>query len=316
PRIRPESERGRDDAVRRIRGLPDYVATARISEEARAARAAGRERIYWYIIAFSVAGILAGGCLTARVVMREIKLAKLKSGFVSNITHELKTPLTSIRMFTEMLREGKVMGDAERDQCLTIIAQESTRLSHLIQRVLDFGKLEARRRTYRWTTRSVAGLVVREAERFQRTTDLSADRLELRIEGQVPPVQHDPEALAEVLSNLLSNAYKYSSPEDRRIGVSLRAARGRVLLCVEDNGPGVAAGERKRIFEQFYRSHDLLTNEVEGTGLGLTIARNLVRAHGGNIRVEDRPGGGSRFVVDLPAAAGGAARPQPAGSVR
>ncbi len=124
----------------------------------------------------------------------------------------------------------------------------------------------------------------------------------MRVEDDLPPVQHDPEALGEVISNLLGNAYKYSPPDDRRIEMRAQSLRGRVVLYVEDNGPGVPAAERHKIFEQFYRAHDLLTNAVEGTGLGLTIARSLVRAHGGRIHVEDRPGGGSRFVVELPAA--------------
>lgn len=305
PRIRL---RGRDEsgeeALHAIPDLPGYVAAATVSEEALRDQAAERARFYRYIIAFSVLGILAGGFLTARVVMREIKLAKLKSGFVSNISHELKTPLTSIQMFVEMLREGKVQDAAERNQCLDVISQESGRLAALIQRVLDFGKLEARRRTYRWRTASIAGLVQREAERFLTLTGLERERLTVRVEDDLPPVQHDPEALSEVLSNLFGNAYKYSPADDRHIEIRVQELRGRVVLYVEDNGPGVAAGERHKIFEQFYRAHDLLTNEVEGTGLGLTIARSLVRAHGGRIRVEDRPGGGSRFVVELPAAGG------------
>ena len=114
-----------------------------------------------------IAGILAGGFLTARVVSREVRLAKLKSGFVSNVTHELKTPLTSIRMFAEMLRGGKVTDEEERKECLDVIAQETDRLGRLIQQVLDFGRLEARKRQFRWTVASLAPVVEREAERFR-----------------------------------------------------------------------------------------------------------------------------------------------------
>jgi signal transduction histidine kinase len=293
------------DPFQEIESLPGIAAVAKVSPGSVRAQAADRARFYWYIIAFSVAGILAGGFLTARVVSREVRLAKLKSGFVSNVTHELKTPLTSIRMFAEMLRGGKVTDEEERRECLDVIAQETDRLGRLIQQVLDFGRLEARRRQFRWTVGSLAPVVEREAERFRRATGVEAERFRVNIVPGLPPVTHDPAAFAEVLSNLLSNAHKYSPPGDRRIVVTLGARPDRVVLAVEDNGPGVPRRERRRIFEQFYRGNDLLTREVEGTGLGLSIARSIVRAHGGRILVEDGSLGGSRFVVLLPVAGRG-----------
>jgi hypothetical protein len=286
-----------------IESMPGYFATASISEEAVLKRASKGERFYWYIIGFSVAGILAGGALTARAVMREMKLAKLKAGFVSNVSHGLKTPLTSIRMFAEMLRSGKVKDEAERNECLDVIGKETQRLGHLIQQVLDFGRLESRQRSFRWKVASLEPILKEEAERFRRATGLLDECFQLRIAGALPPVNHDPEAFAEVIANLLSNAYKYTPPDERRIDLTAGSHQGRVVVAVEDNGPGIPPRERRRIFEQFYRAHDLLTRGVEGTGLGLSIARNIVRAHGGRIRVEDGARGGSRFVVVLPVAA-------------
>ncbi|HEX5138553.1 MAG TPA: HAMP domain-containing sensor histidine kinase [Planctomycetota bacterium] len=288
----------------KIPALPGYHAAAAISDAAVLGRARDRERPYWYIILFSVAGILAGGLLTARAVMREVKLAKLKSGFVSNVSHALKTPLTSLKMFSDMLRSGQVQDEAERRECLDIIAQETERLGRLIQQVLDFGRLEARRRPFHWVTGPLEPVVRAETERFRRATGLSADAFVVRIAVNTPTVAHDPDAFAEVVSNLLSNAFKYSRREDRHIELTLGPERRHVVLAVEDNGPGVQQRERKRIFEQFYRADDLLTREVEGTGLGLAIARHIVRAHGGRIFVEGRPEGGSRFVVTLPPAPG------------
>jgi two-component system phosphate regulon sensor histidine kinase PhoR len=288
--------------VARIAALPAYQVAATISERAVLDRAEDRERFYWYIIGFSVAGILAGGLLTARAVMREVKLAKLKAGFVSNVSHELKTPLTSLRMFADMLRSGQVKDEAERRECLDVIAQETERLGRLIQQVLDFGRLEARKRPFHWTTGPLEPVVRAEAERFRRTTSMPADAFVVRVGAGIPPVTHDPDAFSEVVANLLSNAYKYTPREGRRIELTLGAQGDRVALAVEDNGPGVPRRERRRIFEQFHRVDDRLTREVEGTGLGLAIARHIVRAHGGRIFVEDRPQGGSRFVVLLPAA--------------
>ncbi len=301
PEIVAEAPAGQPSA--RIAALPGYQATATISDRAVLERARDHERPYWYIIAFSVAGILAGGLLTARAVMREVKLAKLKAGFVSNVSHALKTPLTSLKMFSDMLRGGQVKDEAERRECLDVIAQETERLGRLIQQVLDFGRLEARRRPFRWVTGTLEPVVRAEAERFRRTTGLPAEAFTVRIAVNTPPVSHDPDAFAEVVSNLLSNAYKYSPRESRRIELTLGPEQRRVVLAVEDNGPGVPHRERRRIFEQFYRADDLLTREVEGTGLGLAIARHIVRAHGGRIFVEDRTEGGSRFVVVLPSAA-------------
>lgn len=303
--------------IARIPALPAYQAAANISSRTVLDRARDRERFYWYIIGFSVAGILAGGLLTARAVMREVKLAKLKAGFVSNVSHGLKTPLTSLRMFAEMLRSGQVKDEAERQECLDVIAQETERLGRLIQQVLDFGRLEARRRPFRWTTGPLEPVVRGEAERFRRTTGLDEEHFVVEIAVNVPPVTYDPDAFGEVVANLLTNAFKYTRRADRRIELTLGPQRGRVVLSVEDNGPGVPRRERRRIFDQFYRAEDLLTQEVEGTGLGLAIARHIVQAHGGRILVEDRPGGGSRFVVMLPAAARGAvATPAPAETER
>jgi signal transduction histidine kinase len=314
PSILPSSDAPAGDAPRAaIGGLPGWVATATISDRAVRERAAKSERIYWYIIGFSIAGIIAGGLFTARVVMREVRLAKLKSGFVSNVSHGLKTPLTSIRMFSEMLRSGQVSDEEERKECLDVILQETTRLGQLIQQVLDFGRLEARQRAFAWITGSLAPLVQREAERFRRATGLG-DRFEAHVAVNLPAVTFDPDAFREVVSNLLSNAYKYSPPADRRIELTLGPQGGRVVLAVEDNGPGIPPRERRRIFDKFYRANDLLTREVEGTGLGLSIVRNIVRAHGGRIEVGDAEIGGSRFAVVLPSASRRArpARPAPA----
>ncbi|MHC4938144.1 MAG: sensor histidine kinase [Planctomycetota bacterium] len=308
PRIVQEGAEASSDVVFGLNVVPGYVAAATITPELVAAEAREGEEFYRWIIAFSVIGIFAGGFLTARVVMREVKLAKLKSGFVSNVTHELKTPLTSIRMFADMLRAGQVTDPKEQRECLDVIGQETDRLGALIQKVLDFGRSESPRPRFRWVTGSIAPVVQRELERFRRSVDIA--ELEPEIAVNLPPVVHDPDAFSEVVSNLLSNAYKYSPPDNREIRVTLGPQRGRVVLAVEDNGPGVNPRERRKIFEQFYRADDLLTREVEGTGLGLSIVRNIVRAHGGRIGVEDREGGGSRFYVVLPAAARRAAQPQ------
>lgn len=300
PQILRDGKQRDDDIVFPLTVLPGYVAAASITPELVAEEAMEGESIYRWIIAFSVLGILAGGFLTSRVVMREVRVAKLKSGFVSNVTHELKTPLTSIRMFSDMLRDGQVKDEAEQKQCLEVIGQETERLGGLIQKVLDFGRSDSPRPRYRWQTASIAPVIEKEVARLCRSTGLT--EIDLDVAENLPPVVHDPDAFTDVVANLLSNAYKYSPPDNREISVTLLSSRGRVLLSVEDNGAGIPPRERRKVFEQFYRADDLLTRGVEGTGLGLSIARNIVRAHGGKIGVEDSKSGGSRFFVDLPAA--------------
>jgi signal transduction histidine kinase len=301
------------DPAHDIPGIPGHAVVAHITSEAVQLRTSGRARFYWWIIAFSVAGILAGGLLTARAVMREVKLAKLKSGFVSNVTHELKTPLTSIRMFAEMLRSGKVTDEQETEECLGVIAHETERLTNLIQKVLDFGRLEARQRRFHWVAGPLAPVLEREAERFRRATGLSEEHFRVRIAEGLPPVTYDPDAMGDVIANLLSNAYKYAPTDDRQIELALEPGPGRVLLSVDDNGPGIRPRERKRVFEQFYRAGDLLSQGVEGSGLGLSIALSIVRAHSGRIAVTDGKLGGSRFVVTLPAGIRG--RPVAVGTI-
>jgi signal transduction histidine kinase len=309
-RIEAEDAIPDEDVKRALPVVPGFAAAARITPEVVEAQASDRERFYRYIIAFSILGIISGGILTVRVVMREVKLAKLKSGFVSNVTHELKTPLTSIRLFADMLIAGQVTDEEEQRECLDVIAQETERLSSLIQKVLDFGRSESRRPRFRWVTDSLQPLIEREIVRFRRASGLDPASLSVEFAVNSPPVTYDPDAFREVISNLLTNAFKYSPRDNRQIRVTLGPQRGRVVLTVEDNGPGVAPRERRKIFEQFYRAGDLLTREVEGTGLGLSIARNIVRAHGGRITVEDREGGGARFVVKLPAASRRMAQPE------
>jgi len=310
PELRRAGAPGLDRPGVPLEDIAGWRAEARISGAAARARAAARgERFYWWIIGFSVVGILAGALFTARVVRREMRLAKLKSGFVSNVSHALKTPLTSIRMFCDMLISGKVRDEAEQRECLEVIHNETGRLGQLIQQVLDFGRLEARRRAFTWVRGSLGPLVAREAERFRRAVGLPRERLAVEIAVNLPDAVFDADGMREVVSNLLSNAYKYSPPHDRRIRLTLGPRRGRIVLVVGDNGPGVPPRERRRIFDQFYRADDLLTRGVEGTGLGLAIVRGIVRAHGGRIVVDDAPEGGARFAVVLPVAGGRASAP-------
>jgi signal transduction histidine kinase len=221
---------------------------------------------------------------------------------VANVSHELKTPLTSIRMFAEMLRDGRQTDPARRQRYLDLMVAESGRLTRLVNNVLDFSQLEQGRKRYTMRETDLVGLCrgVLEAERPR--LELAGFAVTFSPAGEPAPVLADEDALRQVLGNLLSNAEKYST--DRRdIVVEAGATGGRPFFRVLDRGIGIAPEHATRIFREFYRVDDTLTTRVKGTGLGLSIARRIVRDHGGELSYEPREGGGSAFRAAFPSAA-------------
>lgn len=251
-----------------------------------------------WTMALSITGILLAGWFVVRTVRRELRVAKMKSDFLSNVTHELKTPLTSIRMFVETLQEGRVRDEAERREYLDVIGRESERLSGLIQRVLDLARFEGKHKDALKRRPADPGAVVAEAAEIFRRRLVDADvAVEVRVADGLPSTAMDPEAVKEMLLNLLSNAEKYGG---KRIVLGATAEDGILRLTVADDGIGIAEAEQSRIFEKFWRSDDHLAREVEGSGLGLALVREIARAHGGRVAVSSRRGEGSTFTVTLP----------------
>jgi signal transduction histidine kinase len=253
---------------------------------------------FWLIIVFLlVAGV--GMVATFRYVAREIQTVSLKSDFVSNVTHELKTPLTSIRMFIETLQLGRVKDEAERRECLDIIASESERLSRLIDRVLDFSKMEHGNKVFTFENNDVEKIVRTTIDLFRSQMAEGGGVIRLFIAKSIPRVRCDRDAVREILLNLLSNAIKYSSG-NRLVIVRVYATKKTAVIEVTDNGIGIPKTDLKKIFEKFYRVDEKLTRQVEGSGLGLTISQFIAQAHGGEIKVESERGRGSRFSLVLP----------------
>ncbi len=294
-------------AVRRLQSpLSQYEIAALMPSEDDATALSRRNRILYIVLLVIFYGTMTTGVvLTARAIYREAKLSRLKTDFVSAISHELRTPLTSIRMFVETLAMGRARDDQEVKECLNLLARETERLSAMIDRVLDWARIESGRKIYRRHS-VTANEIVDGAVAAFRTQLLAAgqaddDKMKLLVAlpETLPTVTADPEAMSGVLLNLLQNAYKYTGAE-KRIEVSARTAGTQLEIEVQDNGPGIAKADRKRIFERFYRADDLLTRKTEGTGLGLAIAMRIVQAHGGKLLVRSEKGQGSRFVVSLP----------------
>ena len=241
----------------------------------------------------------AGIVLMYRNVSRELALAKLKSDFVSNVSHELRTPLALIRLYAETLELGRISNPGKHQEYYEIIRKESERLTSLINNILDFSRIEAGKKEYSFRETDMADLVRSTLESYRFEIEQNGFYFEQKIDNNVPPLQVDREAIARSLLNLVNNAVKYSANE-KYLGVHLYHRNGRVNLEVVDRGIGIPAKEQPKIFEKFYRVGDPLVHNTKGSGLGLSLVRHIVRAHGGEVRVESAPGRGSKFIITLP----------------
>lgn len=246
-------------------------------------------------------GITGAAVVAALIVLRrESELMKLRSDFISSVSHELRTPLAQIRMFTETLLLGRVRSDIERRRALEIIDQEARRLAQLVENVLTFGRGAERRMRVAPKPTSFAEEVQRIVDSFAelRLAQAADIRLELQDDIVVPV---DRDALRQVLLNLVDNALKYG-PTGQRITVGTALFGETARVWVDDEGPGVPAAERERVFESFQRLSRDLEQSVTGSGIGLSVVRELVRMHGGTTSIEDAPGGGARVVAEFPGA--------------
>jgi signal transduction histidine kinase len=251
------------------------------------------------LIGLLVVAISTGSGLIGLDLKRQLQLARQKTDFVSNVSHELKTPLTSIRMFSEILAEGRVQEEEKRRHYLQIINAETSRLTRLINNVLDFARMERGEKKYKFEELDIVGLVRETVETYRPHLEAGGFALESQFPATPVCVLGDRDALAQVIVNLISNAEKYGG-EKKQIRVELQAVTCEVEVRVLDRGLGVPPECREKIFEQFFRAHDSLASGIQGSGLGLTLARQIARAHQGEIRYEARQGGGSCFAFCLP----------------
>jgi signal transduction histidine kinase len=243
--------------------------------------------------------IVLGLGATYRLVRRESEMARLKSDFVANVSHDLKTPLSLIRMFAETLELGRVTDEGTRREYYGVITRESERLTHLIDNVLDFSRIEGGRQAYDIYPNAVEPLIQEVLDAFRHPLAQGGFKVEVAIEPELPELPLDPAAFKQALANLVDNAIKYSG-EGRRLRVSARRAGAHVCVEVADDGVGIPAGEIERIFEKFYRVGRSETQGRRGSGVGLALVKHIVEAHGGRVGVESQPGAGSCFRLHLP----------------
>ena len=245
--------------------------------------------------------ILAATVFGYRYTVRQLELAQFKSAFVSNVTHELKTPVALIRLAVETLEMRRVKSPEETDRFLRTIGRETQRLAQLVDNILDFARLEAGQVTFRFVPVELPALVQDVVESLKPRLEHLDFHLEVEVPENLPPARGDAMSLTHCLLNLLDNAIKYSRTR-REIRISGAARDGMVTISVSDRGIGISPADRKRIFEKFVRLEDGLVHDVRGAGLGLSLVDQIIRAHGGRVDVVSAVGEGSTFTLVLPTA--------------
>ena len=227
------------------------------------------------------------------------ELSALKSFFVSSVSHDIRTPLTSIMLFAEMLRSGSVKSRRQQREYLEIIEGESNRLSRLIVNILDFAKIERGTKEYNFADTKIGDVVKRSVNAIRYQFLARDASLRVRVEKGLPAIVADGDALEEALLNLLANALKYSTTV-RKVELTVQRLKGKIQIVVSDRGIGIPERELPNIFDQFYRVKDERTRQVGGAGLGLAVVKHIVDAHQGTLTVKSAVGQGSSFVVQLP----------------
>jgi signal transduction histidine kinase len=242
--------------------------------------------------------ILIGTWFISHAVSRELAVARLQTDFVSTVSHEFRTPLTTLCQLSELLKRDRVAHEKDRRDYYELLYTESHRLRRLVEALLNFGRLEAGRLQFHFEEIDAAAFLRQSASEFVEAQQTFGHRLEINT-PEAPRVHADRETLRCVFWNLLENAVKYSPGRDT-VWVSLSRRGPHVEIEVRDEGVGIPSSEHRRIFEKFVRGSTAREKNISGTGIGLAMARQIVRAHGGDITLESEPGKGSTFRVVLP----------------
>ncbi len=284
--------------------LPRWQVAAYLLNPNELAQSARRLRLTMLlVVVFLIFAIGIGGWLIIKETGREMRLVRQKTDFVSNVSHELRTPLTSIRMFSELLGKVGEVDDAKRMEYAGIIDSETGRLTRLINQLLDFSKLERGGKRYEFEELDVTTLVKETVENYRHQLEAEGVKLIFRDSDETnrAQVKGDKDALSQIVLNLLSNAEKYGGPSPEiEVEVVELNPEALIEIQVKDRGDGVDHREVAKIFDKFYRVDDSLASGIEGSGLGLSLARQIARAHGGDLSYRSRQDGGSCFVLSLP----------------
>jgi signal transduction histidine kinase len=298
------SRRHSDDFLTLPAAVPVRLSLHLIHPELLFARQTQRAWLFGALIAAAAGTALLGIAGAYRAFHRQLRLAELKSNFVSSVSHELRAPIASVRLLAESLERGKIVEEPRRQDYFRLIGQECRRLSGLIDNVLDFSRIDQGRKRYEFEPTDLTALV---GETVRLMEPYAAER---RVGSDFPPPTEsielvaDGRALQQALVNLLDNAIKHS-PEGKSVRVELVATKDAIRLSVADSGPGIPAEDRERIFEPFFRRGSELRRETQGAGIGLSIVRHVVEAHQGRVAVHGPPDRGACFTLEIPIASEG-----------
>jgi signal transduction histidine kinase/tetratricopeptide (TPR) repeat protein len=258
-----------------------------------------RQGLYFYMFLLITGILVFGLILTIRAVSHELELARLKSDFVSTISHEFKSPLTSIRQLAEMLHSGRVPSEERRRQYYDVLLEQSERLSLLTENILNLARIEEGRKQFVLEKTDIGALLQQIVSSIQDRVRHEGFSIELEIKKDLPVIMVDRDAMAQAITNLIDNAVKYSG-ESKSVVVSASDEGASLHIAVKDFGIGIRREDLDKVFERFFRGGDELTRTVKGSGLGLTLVREIVEAHHGTVYAESEPGKGSTFFIRLP----------------
>ncbi len=256
-----------------------------------------RTTVYLGTLALMLASVALAGYFAVRTVRKELEVARLKSEFVSAVSHEFRSPLSAISHLAELLDADRVKGEDRKREYFRLIHGESMRLRRLVENLLNFARIEEGRQQFRLDRMALAPWLRRTVDEFQASAAAAGKQVVVDIASDLPPVSADEEAMTIVLDNLLDNAVKYS-PDADRVWVQASVVNNAVEIRVRDQGVGIADEDRAHIFDRFYRARD--SGTVAGAGLGLALVQRIVAAHGATMSVESRVGEGSTFTIRLP----------------
>jgi len=280
--------------------IPEEWTTALYIDDSAFENAANRQTaIYIWTGVLVIFLILASGGIAGQAVGRQMRLNRLKNDFIATVSHELKTPLASMRVLVDTLLEGNYEDEKQATEYLQLICKENKRLSGLIDNFLTFSRMERNKHAFEMVKTSPAAIARDAAEAVKTKFSEGKCEFQVQIMENLPDVLADQNAMVTVLVNLLDNAYKYSY-DDKQIELRVFAENSSVCFCVCDKGIGMSRRSAKKIFKRFYQADRSLSRGAEGCGLGLSIAKFIVDAHKGSISIDSKPGEGSTFIVKLP----------------
>jgi signal transduction histidine kinase len=285
------------------RRLPGWQLTlARVGPDPFEELAGKQMTLYLWIGFLMTAAVVALALVAARGISRSLRLAGMKTDLVATVSHELKTPVSSMRLLVDTLLDDPVLDPVKTREYLELIARENTRLSQLVANFLAFSRMERRKYAFEFAPARVEDVVRAAVDAAGERFEEPGCELRVSIAPDLPEIRADAGALVTALVNLLDNAYKYT-PGDKQIMLRAFSASGAVCFEVCDNGIGIAPRDIRKIFRKYYQADRRLARTGGGCGLGLAIVRFLVEAHGGSVRVFSEPGKGSTFTVILGAPA-------------